>query len=107
MTDEASDAKKITPFKMISRGEDSVDREDDIIFADFSPRIVPADTPEEPVVVPKDEYAPAPAPSLESTEKTEPLKSDKPAPAPASKDDGKVSPAGNGKQDSSSPKKSG
>ena len=110
MTEEASEPKTITPFKVINRGEDTVDRDDRVVFADFSPKVLPADAPdEEVVVVPKDGSAMAPASSSGAslTETDEPTSSATSAPAPASEDDGKPSQSETGKPDSSSPPKSG
>ena len=105
---ENDTARKISPFKVIERGQDTIDKDDDVIFADFSPRVLPADTPEETVVpAPKGESVVEPAPSSESSETTEPKSQDKTAPEPAAKDSGKPKANASGTQVSSSPKKTG
>lgn len=55
-------ARKITPFRVMRRGDDTVDADNDVVFSDFSPRVLPADFPDEEVTVPKDVFAPQPAP---------------------------------------------
>lgn len=108
MAEEASEPRNLTPFKIIHRGEDTLGPDDEVQFADFSPRMIPADVPDEVVVaVPKEESAPQPVPSSESTETTEPAKSETSAQTPADEDAGKPSPNGSGKQTSSSAKKTG
>jgi hypothetical protein len=91
----------------LKRGEDTVDAEDQVTFADFSPNVRPADAPDPVEALPKGESAPAPAPSSESSEKTVQQTSDTSAPTPASKDDGKPSPSESSKQTSSSDQKTG
>ncbi len=92
MASEPDEPRTITPFKLINRGEDTLNLDEQVVFADFSPRIVPADTPdeelEEVVVVPKDESAPEPAASPESNPTTEPSSSETPVPTPANKEGG-------------------
>lgn len=110
MSESAPDeAQKLTPFKIINRGEDTLDSDDDVIFADFSPKVLPADAPEEveEIPVPKDDSAPAPAPSSESPVKTEQTSSKTPAPAPAGKADGNAKKNESSSQTSSSGQKSG
>lgn len=106
MADEARDesqARKITPFKIIQAGEDTLDADNEVQFSDFRPRTVSADTPEEVIEpAPKDSSAPAPAPSPESTQTTEPQKSDNPVQAPADEGTGKPSQTKSGSQSSSS-----
>jgi hypothetical protein len=97
----------VNPFQIIQRGEDTVDAEDQVTFADFSPNVRPADAPDPVEALPKGESAPAPAPSSESSEKTVQQTSDTSAPTPASKDDGKPSPSESSKQTSSSDQKTG
>jgi len=102
------EAVKVTPFKLIRRGDDTIDHEEDITFADFSPRILPADAPDEnDLVVPKDGSVPEPVPSPESPPIVTHETSGTDALSPAAKAAGKPSPRETGKPDSSSPKKSG
>lgn len=111
MPDEAheDEATKITPFKIIRPGEDTVDLDDEVQFADFRPRVVPSDTPdEEPVeMAPKAVSAPAPAPSPESTQTTVQKASEELAQQLADSDAGGSSVSESGKRDSSSVQKSG
>lgn len=98
------EARQINPFKIIQRGEDTIGPDDDVQFADFSPRIVPSDTPDEEVTAapsPKGESVMAPARSSVSQEKTEPEKSDTTVPPPADQDNGQPSQNEDGKQTSS------
>lgn len=105
---ENETARKVTPFRIIERGQDTIDKDDDVVFADFSPRVVPADTPEEQeTAVPKDDSAAEPAHSLESSVTTEQKNLDSPAPEPAVKDSGKLKESESGTQASSSQKKTG
>lgn len=97
-------AKQLNPFKLIQRGEDTLGPDDDVQFADFSPRMLPADVPEPS---PKDESALAPAHSKGSREKIERPTSDTSAQEPADKGDGQNSPNEDSSQTSSSEKKSG
>lgn len=85
---DLSDARQVTPFKVIRRGEDSIDNDDRVTFSDFSPRVVPADTPEE-IVVPKAVSAPEPAPSQESTQTPVQTSSEPTVQTPANKGPGK------------------
>ena len=97
------DATPVTPFQVIRRGEDTVDGDDRVTFADFRPEVLPADADEEPEVepVPKDESAPEPAPSVESTQMTEQKTSETSAQEPASSEDGKLNPSEPSKSSSS------
>lgn len=108
MSEEAHDEpQELTPFRIVNRGEDTVDSNNNVQFADFSPRVLPSEIPDEVVEVPKDESAPEPAPSSVSTETSEPVKSETPVPTPVVEDDGMPSPSESGKRTSSSPKKNG
>jgi hypothetical protein len=80
----------ISPFMVITRGEDTVDPETEaLIFADFSPTVLPSDAQEEiPVVIPKAESAPGRAPSSELMQTLEQQKSDIPVQTPAEVGDG-------------------
>lgn len=102
---EKDEARKLNPFRVIRRGDDTVDANDDIVFADFSPRVLPADSPEEVLPAPKDSSAVEPASSSESTVTNEPKK--KASPASASEAGGKRNQSGAGKQSSSSNPKTG
>jgi hypothetical protein len=101
------DAVPVTPFQIIRRGEDTVDREDRVTFADFSPAVLPSDAGEgvEAEPIPKGESAPEPAssPVLPST----PAKLARTAPPPASKVDGKSSLSESSSQTSSTNPKPG
>lgn len=68
-TPDESNAREISPYKHVMRGEDSVVAEDTpeerVVFADFRPTTLPADSPVkvpgevvEEVEIPKDESAP-------------------------------------------------
>lgn len=96
MASEPDEPRTITPFKIIERGDDTLGANGEVLFADFSPRIVPADTPdddeEEVVVVPKGESAPEPVASPESTSATEQTTSETNVPTPADKADGSPNP---------------
>lgn len=108
MPEEADEPTKITPFKLINAGEDTLDEDGAVQFADFRPRVVPSDTPDEIVEpAPKDVSAPVPAPSSESTQTTAPRMQDTTVPAPAEEGDGLPSPSGTSKSTSSSPTKTG
>jgi hypothetical protein len=93
------DAVAVTPFQVIRRGEDTLDDNDRVTFADFRPTVEPADEIEEPEVeqVPKEGSAPELASSAESTRTSEPTKSAKTAQVQAAEelaadlDDGKPS----------------
>jgi hypothetical protein len=102
---DLSNAREITPFKIINRGEDTLSGTN-VVFSDFSPKVLPADAPDEveEIPVPKEESAPEPAPSSESTETPVQEKSEKPAQAPVNKEDGKSEA---GSPTSSSSQKSG
>lgn len=67
--------KQLNPFVKIQRGQDSLGRDDELVFADYSPAVVPADMPDESENVlepaPKDSSAPAPVVSSESLQTIE------------------------------------
>lgn len=108
MAGEAEEPKTITPFKLMNAGEDTLGPDDEVLFADFRPRVVPSDTPDEVEDAdPKVESAPELAPYSESTQTPEPQTSEKSVPTPAEEGAGQSSPQGNGKQNSSSGLKSG
>ena len=108
LTEPEDTATKLTPFKIINRGEDSLDENDDVVFADFSPKVVPADTPDQIVQpAPKASSAPAPAPSSESTQTIVQRASEELAQELAEEDDGLPSPSESSSQTSSSATKSG
>ncbi len=94
MSDE-EEIRTVHPFKLINRGEDTVVGEDNnVIFSDFSPRVIPSDVPDEEIddlVSPKDVSAREPAPSPELPPPTEPTLSETTVPAPVDKGDGKKS----------------
>lgn len=108
MADEVSEPKELSPFKIIHRGEDSLDSEGEVTFADFSPRVVPADTPED-VVEPAPKGVSAPEPVLSSDSSETPVQPtwENPVQTPASADDGMPSPTGSGSPASSSDPKTG
>lgn len=94
---DLSNAREISPFKIINRGEDTV-HGDNVVFSDFSPRVLPSDGPDVETV-PKGESAPGPVPSSESVQTAGQTTSDTSVQTPASKEAG-TSEAG--KQTSSS-----
>ena len=103
---EEPEARELHPFKIINRGQDTVAGDDErVVFADFSPRVVPSETPDEEIdntISPKAVSAPVPAESeTGSTPPTAPTLSGTPAPAPAPSGDGK-----NKSNDTSSPSSS-
>lgn len=108
MTNQPDEARKITPFKRIGRGQDSLDYDDEVVFADFTPHILPADLDEdeEIIVIPKEESVPEPvaSPAPEPQSEVSPTKSAPPA-APSA--DGKPKTPASSSPASSSPKKSG
>lgn len=115
---DLEEARLVTPFQIIRRGEDSLDKDDRVTFADFSPQVLPSDAPVEVEVdaeietVPKDESAPEPAPSQEvvpTSMQTTPSQdtSEEPAQEAATKEDGSASPSESSKQSSSTPPKTG
>lgn len=69
MTDQ-DEPRTLNPFRVIHRGEDTVDENDNVLFADFSPKVLPADTPEEVdfSVGPKALSVPEPATSSATNE---------------------------------------
>lgn len=83
MAEEADEAQTVSPFKFIQRGEDTLDDEGNVMFADFTPKIVPSETPDEIEPAPKVESAPEPAPSPESTQTSVQRPSETPVPEPA------------------------
>jgi hypothetical protein len=99
-------AKKISPIKMMRRGEDTIDGDNSVVFADFSPKILPADFPEE-VVVPKDVSAPEPAPSMDLAPASGQSMSVTSVPQSVTSGDGRPNPNVTSSQTSSSNKKSG
>ena len=119
MSDQPSeeDAVAINPFVLINRGEDSVigkGNNERVVFSDFSPKVLPADVPEEVTTVlpeevgdPKDLSAPEGADSEPSTPTpTEPTSSENPVPNPADSEGGQKE-TENGSPTSSSDQKSG
>lgn len=97
MTENAQpEPREVSPFKIINRGEDTVDKNDRVVFADFSPKVVPSETPDREKS-PKGASAPRPARSKESPPKTEQKKSETSAQTPASKDAGAANPSGTSK----------
>lgn len=99
------------PFVFITRGEDSVDRDDRVVFSDFTATILPADTPTDEVVEPEEVEVPKDsatdgAPSTQaSTEPTEPTNSGPTVQTPA--DSGSSSSENAGTPTSSSAKNGG
>lgn len=107
---DLSESRPLTPFKIIRRGEDTLDDEGKVVFADYSPGMIPSDIPDkEPVVeqVPKVESAQGPVSLQESTLTSEPQMSDTPAQEPVTKEDGQPSPSESLKQSSSTRKSPG
>lgn len=106
-------ARKITPIRMMTRGEDSIDSENQVVFSDFSPKILPADFPDEEVTVPKDAFAQAPAASGDLAPSSALTSSGTSAPPPPTSlpavptGDGKPSPSASSSPPSSSAPKSG
>lgn len=108
MPNEPDEPRTVTPFMLIERGDDTLGPNDEILFADFSPKIVPADTPDE-VVVPKDVSVPEPvvSPEPQSTPQTAQTSSVIPALVPAIKVNGSDNPSEILPPSSSSDQKSG
>ena len=102
---EDDGVRKVNPFRIIRRGDDTIDPDSDIVFADFSPKVLPADAPDEVPAVPKGSSAVEPASSSESKKTNEPQK--KASPASATEAAGKRSPSVASKQGSSSSPKTG
>lgn len=100
-------AKKISPIKMMKPGEDSFDSENTVIFSDFRPQVLPADVPDAVPTVPKDVYAPGPAPSTDLAPASGQSSSGTSVPKTATSDDGKPNPSATSSQPSSSGKKTG
>lgn len=109
MTDEARDEPRtISPFKIIQRGEDTVDGDENLIFSDFRPHVMGADVViEDDLPAPKGVSVPEPAPSSGSDQTTVQTMSENPVQALADEADGVPSPSVDLKQTSSSPKKTG
>ena len=94
MADEETEARTVTPFRVINRGEDTLDEHEDVVFADFSPRVLPSEVPDEDIdgaLNPKGVSAPERVSSPESTSTTEPTPTGTPAPAPADSGAGMIS----------------
>jgi hypothetical protein len=100
-------ARKITPFRVMRRGEDSIDSENEVVFSDFSPRVVPADFPDEELTVPKDVSAPAPAPSTDLAPASGRTTSVTSVPPSVNSDAGKLNQNATSSPPSSTPPKSG
>lgn len=100
-------ARKITPIRVMRRGEDSFDADNEVVFADFSPKVLPADYPDEEVTVPKDAFAPAPVPSGDLAPASAQTSSGTSVPKSVTSGAGKPSPSATSSPASSSPKKSG
>jgi len=84
MPQEESEPRTLTPFKVINRGEDTV-IDDAVVFADFSPRVVPASVADEEIddiLLPKDVSALAHVVPPELIPLTEPTLSTTPVPLP-------------------------
>lgn len=104
---EESEARELHPFKIIQRGQDTVAGDDEtVVFADFSPRVVPADTPDREIdnsILPKAGSALVPAASeTELIPPIEPTLSETPVPEPAPLGDGKSKSSETTSQSSSS-----
>lgn len=99
------EAKEIYPFKAINRGEDTLDSSGAVVFADFSPIVLPSSVAaealglspveededfEEPA--PKDESAPEGVDFLEDQKPTAPKPSGTNVSKDAASDDGQASP---------------
>lgn len=107
LTEPEDAATKLNPFKIINAGEDTLDG-DDVVFADFRPKIIPSDTPDEIVdPAPKASSAPAPAPSSESTQTIVQRASEELVQELADEDGGQPNPTESSSQASSSDTKSG
>lgn len=92
--EKPDEARKVVPFRIMRRGQDSVDEENDVVFSDFSPRVLPADVPDETeVTVPKDVSAPELAPSTDLAPASGQNTSVTSVPQPVSKDAGKPNPS--------------
>lgn len=110
---DLEEAVPVTPFQIIRRGQDTVDKDERLTFADFSPQVLPADAQEEVEVeietVPKEESAPEPASSPESTstQTTQSQTPEETVKESATSDDGSPNPSESSKQSSSTPPKTG
>jgi hypothetical protein len=100
-------AKKVVPFRIMRRGDDTVDRDNEVVFADFSPVVLPSDLVTEEPTVPKDVYAPEPAPSTDLAPASGPSSSGTSAPPSAILADGSPNPSATSSPPSSSGKKTG
>lgn len=86
---QPDEARTVSPFVRMDRGFASIDPSDpnNVVFEDFSPRVLDADAPDEVYVepeistIPKGSSAPVPASSSESPPPTEPPKLETPVPA--------------------------
>lgn len=108
MSDEMPEPRTITPFKLINRGEDTLDENENVVFADFSPRVIPSETPDEVEdILPKAESAPEPVPSSESTQTEGQETSETPVQAPVEEDAGSLSLNETSSQSSSSGPRNG
>jgi hypothetical protein len=116
-TDEKIDldeARPVTPFQIIRRGQDTIGEDDRVTFADFTPQVIPSDVQQdvEAEPVPKGESAPEPAYSVESTPTTvqptlEPIVQQAAEELAAALDDGSPNPNETSTPSSSTAKKSG
>lgn len=98
------EAKEIHPFMRVSRGEDTLNRGDRVIFADFSMKPIPSDAEEEedgPELAPKAGSAQPPVGLEDLTPSDVQTQSEKSAQTPASSDDGPPSQSANTSQASS------
>lgn len=106
-------ARTVTPFQIIRRGQDTIDADDKVTFADFSPQVLPSGAQEDVEVevepIPKEESAPGAASSQELTSAQTPPSptSEETVPQSAPSDAGSASPKETSKQSFSTPKKSG
>lgn len=100
-------ARKVVPFRIMRRGKDSVDEENDVVFADFSPLVLPSDVVTEEPTVPKDVFAPDHAPLTDLAPSSAQSSSGTNAPPSATSAAGKRNQSGTSSPPSSSEKKSG
>lgn len=106
--------RQVNPFSKIYRGEDSVGQDDEVVFSDFSPKVVPSsgqDESEEALDLPKGGSAPGLVVSPESLPASE-VSSEKIAQNDSKElavalEDGTPSPTESSNQDSSSKTKTG
>lgn len=103
--DEATEpeAKEIYPFMRINRGEDTLGRRQEVVFADFSTKPISADAEEDevPELAPKAGSAPAPVGLEDLTPTDAPMSSETTVPTRANSDAGQASPKGSTSQTSS------